>query len=496
MGAARPDPITMYFSTAMIKTGIWNLFLVGAASAAISADEPNLVFILADDQRNDTLGCAGHSVIQTPNIDRLADEGMRFENMFVTTSICMASRASLFTGLTETGHGHTGGPAPATPVIEQDVDTSFPVLLREAGYRTGFFGKQHVKFEEGNKAALKRMFDAHEVIHLGPYFKKQPDGSLRHTAELIGDRSIEFLASQPAAQPFCLYMSFNIAHAEDGDKRPGIGHFPWPKAVDGLYEDIDPAPPQLGDPTYFEGQPDFLKNSLNRERWFWRWDTPEKYAMNMCAYFRMLTGMDRVIGRVLEKLEERGLAENTVVIYTADNGYYMGDRGFAGKWSHYEQSLRVPLTIHDPRLPEGKRNRVVSPMALNIDLPSTMLELAGVAIPEKYQGRSVVPIIRGKTPADWRSDFFCEHHYNHEALPKWRGVRGSRFTYACYYEQEPAYEFLFDLERDPTQFDNLADDPGCKGILESMRERCAEFEREYTRPEIVETKGRLSSSKN
>jgi len=457
----------------------------GFGAASTGASKPNILFILADDQRNDSLGCAGHPILKTPNIDQLAAQGVRFENMFVTTSICMTSRASIFTGLTETSHGYTGGPLPATPVIAADVDTSFPVLLRQAGYRTGFFGKQHVKFQEGNEKALERMFDVYEKIFRHPYFKKQPDGTLRHTAELIGDRSVEFLKSQPADRPFCLYMSFNIAHAEDSDRRPGIGHYPWPKAVDGLYEDVIPPPPRLGDPKYFNVQPEFMKESLNRERWYWRWDTPEKYIVNMRAYLRMITGMDRVIGRVLQTLKNQGLADNTVVIYSADNGYYMGDRGFAGKWSHYEQSLRVPLVIYDPRLPKGKRGRVVTPMALNIDLPATILDLAGVPIPAKYQGRSLLPILKGKTPEDWRTDFFCEHHMNNPRIPKWYGVRGSRYTYARYYEQKPVFEFLFDLQTDPDQFHNLATDPEYHQVLENMRARCDEYIRKYTRPEIV-----------
>lgn len=455
-------------------------------------DRPNILFILADDQRNDSLGCAGHPFLQTPIIDRLAEQGVRFENMFVTTSICMASRASIFTGLTETGHGFSGNAKfPNNPVMKEDVDTSFPILLRQAGYRTGFYGKQHVKYVEGEKKALDRMFDDYEVIWRGPYFKEQPDGTLRHTGELIGDRSVEYIKKQTADQPFFLYMSFNIAHAEDGDKRPGIGHFPWPKAEDGLYEDIQPSFPKLGDQRYYDVLPEFLKESLNRERWYWRWDTADKYITNIRAYYRMITGMDRILGRVLKQLEKQGLADNTVVIYTADNGFYRGDRGFAGKWSHFEESLRVPLVIYDPRLPKEKRNRVVDSMALNIDLPSTMLELAGIESPNKYQGESLIPFVSNEIPSSWRTDFFCEHHMNYASIPKWWGVRGSRYTYARYYEQDPVYECLYDLEKDPAQYQNLATNPEFSEILERMSARCNEYLDEFTRPEILAFKEEL-----
>jgi arylsulfatase A-like enzyme len=463
------------------------------AGSAAASEKPNILFVLVDDQRNDSLGCAGHPVLQTPNIDRLAEQGVRFENAFATTAICMASRATIFTGLTETGHGYTGGPAPATPVIQDDLETSFPVLLREAGYRIGFFGKQHVKFKGGNKDAMKRMFDESEVIHRNPYFKKQPDGSLRHTAELIGDRSVGFLESQNGDQPFCLYMSFNISHAEDKDHRPGIGHFPWPKAVDGLYEDHNPEPPRLGDEAIFESLPEFMRESLNRERWYWRWDTPEKYAVNMRAYYRMLTGMDGVLGRVFQTLEKQGLADNTIIIYTADNGFYRGDRGFAGKWSHYEQSLRIPLIVFDPRAPEALRGQVVEPMALNLDLPSTMLQMAGVAVPEKYQGLDLSPVLKGSVPEDWRTDFMCEHHYNHPKIPQWYGVRDERYVYARYYNQDPPYEFLHDLKTDPDQLKNLSDNPECRAVLEKMRGRCDELIEDNTRPEIAELKNALNT---
>lgn len=473
----------------VLTFAILSLIFCGSLRADDSK-RPNILFILVDDQRDDTLGCAGHPVIKTPHIDRLAERGVRFENAFVNTSICMASRATIFTGLTETSHGYTGGRAPAIPVQKMDVDTSFPVLLRGAGYRNGFYGKQHVRFAERNEVALKRMFHDHRIYNGGPHHVKQADGSRRHSAEVIGDHAAAFLESQPAGQPFCLYMSFNIAHARDSDRRPGIGHYPWPKKVDGLYEDIEPEAPRLGDPKYFEMQPEFLKKSMNRDRWFWRWDTPEKYRLNMRAYYRMLTGMDGVIGRVGEVLKRKGLSDNTVVIYTADNGYYMGDRGFAGKWSHYEQSLRVPLIIRDPRIRSKERDRVVTQMATNLDLPATMLDLAGVKVPGKYQGKSLLPFLLGQVPSGWRTDMFNEHHMNHPSIPKWRGVRGERYTYARYYEQQPVYEFLHDLQNDPDQVKNLANDPEHASVLQKMRFRTDEYVKMYTRPEIAELKAK------
>jgi arylsulfatase A-like enzyme len=437
----------------------------GRSAAQPPADRPNLLFILVDDQRNDTLGCAGHPILKTPHIDRLAADGVRFTNAFVNSPICAASRANILTGTTETTHGFT---FMTPPVAEPFWQSGYPALLREAGYRTGFVGKFGMTVENAEPADL---FDAFEAIDRNPYFKEMPDGSVRHTTELCGDWAVDFLREQPADQPFCLSVSFNAVHAEDSDLED---HFPWPKAVDGMYDDVAIPPPRLGDPAIFENLPEFLKESLNRERWYWRWDTPEKYAENMRAYFRMISGVDRVVGRIRAAVEEQGFGDNTVIIYTADNGYYMGDRGFAGKWSHFEQSLRVPLIVHDPRLPADARGATPGELAVNIDLPLTMLAMAGVDAPGHYQGRDLTPLLEGPPPPYWRRDFFCEHHMPYDPIPKWIGIRGRRYVYARYFEQDPAYEFLHDLDVDPDQLRNFVDDPAYAGILETMRQRCDE----------------------
>lgn len=448
------------------------------AEEAAAERPPNILFILADDQRNDELACAGEPFLRTPNIDRLAEQGVRFENAFVTTSICMVSRASIFTGLTQRTLEYGPGNPGSKNLSEAMLETSFPTLLRDAGYRTGYFGKNHVTYMGGNRRAFDRMFDDWEHINRFPYFKEQPDGSKRHAAELIGDRAVAFLESQPKDRPFFLYVSFNIPHASK-DLTPGIGHFPWPKAEDGLYEDIVPPRPELDDPAIFEALPPVLKDSLNRTRWHWRWDTIEKYNTNMRARYRMITGMDRVIGRVLAVLEERGLAENTVVVYSSDNGYYRGERGLAGKWTHFEESLRVPLIITDPRQPESGRGELADPLVLNLDLPSTFLDLAGLEIPASYQGRSLAPLLDHPDPEPWRDDFLGEHHQFGKVIPAWSGVRNERFMYAVYDEVDPPVEFLHDLERDPKQLRNFADDPEFQEVLNELRERRETYLAEY-----------------
>ena len=413
---------------------------------------PNILFFFADDQRNHTLGCAGHPIVKTPNIDRLAADGVRFENAFVTTSTCWASRACLFSGCYERRHLYRSSPGPLNPDLCQ---TSYFSVLKAAGYRTGHLGKEHVSIAAKDASA---MWDVRRKLSRRPYFKKQAGGSERHTTQILGDWGIEFLQEQAKDKPFCLQLSFHATHAEDGDKRPGIGHFPWPKVMNGKYDNQEMPLPALNDAAIYESQPGFLKKSINRQRFFWRWDTPEKYQTNMRAYFRMLSGIDHVVGRLVTQLKKLGLAENTIIIYSADNGYYLGDRGFAGKWTHYEQSLRIPLVIFDPRAPQDKRKVVRSEMALNSDLGATMIELAGQPVPVSHTGLSLVPIMKGESPKDWRTEFLCEFLAVPGTIPRWEGVRGTDWVYARYFVEgtdKPPFEFLHDLKNDPEQLLNI-----------------------------------------
>lgn len=443
------------------------ILVLGALSLVSSqaAKQPNIVFFFTDDQTTSTLACYGHPVVQTPNIDRLAAEGTRFANAFVSHSICWVSRTSILSGLTGRSYGTPGDPNTMRP---EAVKTLYTDLLRDNGYRTAHFGKWHTRLPKGNRSADH--FDVFEAIGRNPFYKKLPDGSLRHETELIVDRGIEFIENQPKDQPFALNMWFNACHAEDSDRRPGIGHFAWPRAVDGLYETEEMAPPRLNDPAIFDSQPDFLKTTINRERFFWRWNTDEKYRTNMRAYLRMVTGIDGAIGRFLKALEEAGLAENTIIVYSADNGYHMGNRGFAGKWSHYEESLRVPLIVFDPRVPKRRRGKVSDALALNLDLPASFLDWAGIAIPERYQGRSLKPIVSRKKPANWRTETFHEHFAVRHRIPAFEGLRNENFKYVRYFDHDN-YEFLHDLKNDPDELTNLAGDPKYKKVLLAMRRR-------------------------
>jgi arylsulfatase A-like enzyme len=461
--------------------------LLGSTMAQADATPPNIVFFFTDDQTTSTLGCYGNPIVQSPNIDALAARGTRFTNSFVSHPICWVSRTTILSGLTGRSFGTAATPDVARP---DAVKTLYSDILRNNGYRTGYFGKWHAKMPKGYNPSDH--FDEFEAIGRNPFYKKMPDGSLRHETELIVDRGIEFVKNQPKDKPFTLNMWFNACHAEDADRRPGIGHFAWPRAVDGMYEDVEIYRPRLDDPAIFDSQPDFLRTTINRERYFWRWNTDEKYQTNMRAYFRMVSGIDGAIGRFMKALEEAGLVDNTIIVYSADNGYHMGNRGFAGKWSHYEESLRVPLIVADPRVPQSQRGQVTDAMALNLDLPATFLDWAGVEIPKRYQGRSLKPVVSEGKPADWRTETYHEHFAVRNRIPAYEGLRNERYKYVRYIDHGNR-EFLHDLKNDPDELINLADDPAYATTLQDLRERTTSRVTELGGP-LDPLKGKFTAS--
>ena len=435
--------------------------LTHRALADSPADRPNIIFLLTDDQRWDMLGCAGNKIIQTPNMDRLASDGVRFTNAFVTTPICAASRASLLTGLYERTHGYTFG---TPPIRQAHCDMSYPVQLRTAGYRTGFLGKFGVRVSAG---ARKKMFDTFDALR-GPYLRKV-DGKDRHLSDIMGDEAIRFIDADDSGKPFCLSVSFHAPHAVDGDKR----QYFWPPECDDLYKDVTIPPPPMSDAKWFKAQPEFVRKGFNRLRWHWRFDTPEKYQRMVKGYYRMISGVDRVVGRLRKALAERKLDRNTIIILMGDNGYFLGERGFAGKWLMYEPSLRVPLLVFDPRAPKARRGQVLDQMALNIDVAPTILAMAGLSTPPAMQGKSLTPLL-GAAKSAWRKEFFCEHLLKNESIPQSEGVRTTRWKYFRYRDHREVEE-LYDLKADPMEKRNLADDPAHRQQIEKLRKRCEQM---------------------
>jgi arylsulfatase A-like enzyme len=441
------------------------LLLVTAADRGMEAQRPNFIFILTDDQRFDSLGCMGNALIRTPNLDRLAKNGVLFTNHFVTTPICSVSRASIFLGqhLRRNKIGDF-----VTPFSRAQWAQSYPARLRAAGYRTGFIGK----FGVGSAAAIAAMKDDFDFWHglpgqAGQFFidPKNPNG--RHTTARFGDRSLEFLNGCSNAQPFCLSISFNAPHARDKEKR----EFEPDRRDEELYADVEIPRAVTATEDQFGQLPEFVQKSEARKRWEKRFATPEMFQSTMRDYYRLVTGIDREVGRIMARLAERGLEKNTVVIFTSDNGWFAGERGLADKWFIYEESIRVPLVIFDPRKAEAERGRVVSEMTLNIDFAPTMLAMAGVKVPEGMQGRSLEPLLEGRRVEDWRMAFYFEHQFGPTIIPPSEGLRTERWAYAKWLAPNPESEVLFDLRNDPMEERNIAGDAGAMETLRELREQ-------------------------
>jgi arylsulfatase A-like enzyme len=459
---------------------------------ATAAEKPNILFILTDDQRWNAMGCAGNPIIKTPNMDALAREGVRFRQAFVTTAICAASRASLLTGLHERTHRYTFG---TPPIQDAHTDISYPVQLKQAGYRTGFIGKFGVDVAGGRQ---KEMFDYFQPLNRNPYIKKMPDGSEKHLTDIAFDKAVEFLGTVDKDKPWCLSLNFNEPHAEDNDPQ----QYFWPKTEDNLYRDVTIPQVKTMAAEYFEANPDFLKNSESRIRYNWRFDETRKYQEMVKGYYRMISGVDRVIGQVRAELAKRGMAENTIIVFTSDNGYFLGERGFADKWYLYEPSVRVPMIIMDPKLPAIRRGETVDLMALNVDIAPTLLSFAGVKIPSLMQGRSLIPLLHGKAPADWRTDFFYEHLFDRHNIPKSEGVRTERWSYIRWFEQTPVVEELYDHQADFEEVNNLLKDPAYASVLAQMRKRTDQLRDQYggvfapwPKPETKAGKGKKAKAK-
>ena len=343
------------------------------------ANHPNIIVIVTDDQRWDMLGAAGNALIQTPNMDRIAREGVHFENHFVTTSLCAPSRASIFTGLYATCHGTHGF---ATSMSDELHARSYPLRLKEAGYRTGFVGKYGV----GRTLPTDR-FDYFEGFSGQGQYVHEVDGGDRHLTSMIGDQALEFLETCNSEQPFCLSLSFKAPHVQD--RVPPF--FINDPEYDSLYVDDEIPPFKKLASRYYDELPEFLKDGYEgRIRQQRRFPTPDTWQQAMKRYYRLITGVDVQIGRLLDWLDESGLGGNTVIIFTSDNGFFLGERGWAGKYFIHEESIRAPLIIRDPRDPR-RMGRRRTEMTLNIDIAPTILELADLEIDPSTNGRSVVP---------------------------------------------------------------------------------------------------------
>lgn len=435
---------------------------------------PNIIFILTDDQRWDALGYAGNEIIQTPQMDQLAREGTWFSQAIVTTPICAASRASLFTGLHERRHRYT---FQTGPISERFMQFSYPKLLRDAGYYTGFFGKFGVNYDhkEGLFDVLEDYDRNNRHRDYRGYYYKTLGKDTVHLTRYTGQKALDFIEEIPADRPFCLSLSFSAPHAHDGAEE----QYFWQEETDHLYQDLTMPGPALAGDEYFEQLPKPVRDGFNRTRWHWRYDTPEKYQHSVKGYYRMIGGIDLEIASIRKKLKEKGLDKNTVIILMGDNGYFLGERQLAGKWLMHDNSIRVPLIIYDPR---SKGRNEIDDMALNIDVPSTILDLAGLEPPDTWHGKSLYPLVNGKSRSIHRDTVLIEHLWEFENIPPSEGVRTPKWKYFRYINDQSAEE-LYDLEKDPREIDNLAGKDNYSGVLASLQLKCNELSSTFGNPE-------------
>ena len=452
----------IWISLIIMISGVITSFLVPDPIAEKKA--PNIIFILTDDQRWDALGFAGNQIIHTPHLDQLAREGLYFKNAFATTPICAASRATLFTGLYERTHDFTFGKLPISNAYMLE---SYPYLLKRAGYQTGFVGKFGVKVNQGMEDSMFHFMKK----TAWPYIKKI-NGQTIHLADINGNHAIDFIKAN-SNKPFCLSLSFWSPHADDGAKE----QYFWPSYCDSLYTNVRIPLPPTAKPEFFDALPDFLKKTMNRERWYWRFDSTEKYQRMVKGYYRMISGVDSVIGRIRSALTAQGIADNTIIVFLGDNGYFLGDRGYADKWLMYEQSIRVPMIIYDPRQPASRRSKTVVDYVLNVDITPTILKLANVPVPTRYQGTPLTGFINGK-PERWRTSIFCEHRLEgNPGLLKTECYRDTRWKFIRY-EDHPDFFELYDLKDDPDETKNLALDKKYAGMLTHYRAKCDSITRD------------------
>jgi arylsulfatase len=374
------------------------------------------------------------------------------------------SRASLLTGQWMSRHGTT-----AFEMFDTPWEQTFPARLRAAGYWTGHVGKWHNGKFPGDG------YDFGRAYH-GRHFLKQPDGSTVHVTRKNERDALEFLRTRPKEKPFCLTVAFFAPHAED----PHPKQYLYQPESEPLYRDVTVPTPETAGEAFVRRLPPFIADDKNegRARWRERFDTPEKYQQYMKAYYRMVSEVDAACGRVLDELKSQGLLKNTLVVFTTDNGYFHGEHGLADKWYPYEESIRVPLIVRDPRSPASMRGKTNDEFVLNVDLAPTLLAAAGVPAPEAMQGRDFSPLyLAGGQPAQpaWREEFFYEHATirNTDFIPSSQALVRKDVKYIWWPDFK--HEELFDLRHDPHETHNLAADPAQQAVLEGLRERFKEL---------------------
>jgi arylsulfatase A-like enzyme len=445
---------------------------------------PNILFIMSDDHAAHAMSCYGSRINETPNLDRIATGGIRFENCFCTNSICGPSRATILTGT----YNHVNGMTTlGTKMDNRQLNCA--KLLQSGGYQTALIGKWHLG--QGPQH-WPTGFDHYNILQgQGPYFDPEMvrDGQKvqyqGYTTDIITDLSLEWLRQRDQERPFCLFYHHKAPHRswEPDEKHAG------------MYDDVDIPEPETFNDDYANRSAAAAAARMRVESDLNERDLKEpvpegltpaqekswKYQRYIKDYLRVIASVDDNVGRVLDYLDEEGLAEDTIVIYTSDQGFFLGDHGWYDKRFMYEESLRMPFVIRYPR--ELEPGSVSADMILNVDFAPTFLDYAGIEVPESFQGTSFRPVLQGSTPEDWQTGMYYRYwmHGAHHNVYAHYGIRTQRYKLIYFYNDglqqagavdekyDPEWE-LFDLESDPSELCNVVDDPAYADIASSLKD--------------------------
>lgn len=453
----------------------------------MSTDRPNIIFIMSDDHASHAMSCYGSRINTTPNLDRIAEGGMRFDNCFCTNSICTPSRAAILAGT----YNHVNNVTTLSTKMDNRLET-FPKLLQENGYQTAVFGKWHLGtgpdhcptgFDDWAVLPGQGLYHNPEFIFAGP------DGGTRRTVhgyvtDIVTDLSLDWLESRDEESPFCLLCHHKAPHRswEPDEKHAAMylnEDIPEPDTLFDDYENRASAAAAAEMRVGVHMNATDLKCTMNEslsEHEMRRW----AYQRYIKDYLRVIASIDDNVGRILDWLDEHNLSENTIIVYTSDQGFFLGDHGWYDKRFMYEESLRMPFVVRYPR--EVAAGSVSADMVLNVDFPALFLDLADVTIPAEFQGRSFRSILGGESPADWRSSFYYRYwmHKAHHNVYAHYGVRTHEYKLIYYYNDalgqegavdetyEPEWE-LFDLRSDPQEMRNVYGDPGYAEVVRDLK---------------------------
>ena len=438
---------------------------------------PNIIFLLADDLAAGAVGYSGNKDVITPNIDKLARDGVRFSNFYDTTSICMASRCTMLTGLYEFRHGCNFDHG---NLERRFIEKSYPVLLRQAGYFTGFAGKIGFVLQDEKFDSLEPLFNQwaggpgqtlYETAKnpgIAKYAAQYP-----HCSRAYGAWAQDFLKGAKQSQkPFCMSVSF---------KAPHMPYTPDPLDSKLYKGKTFSRPPNYGieKGTHLSPQAHTSRAATGYREWV------KDFDGTAAKYYALITGVDAAVGMIREELTRQGLDKNTVIIFTSDNGYNAGSHGFGDKVLPYEEGSRAPLIIFDPRLPAEKNGKSCEAVTGNIDMAATIFALAGVRAPEGIDGKSLLPLLAN--PADKVRDFLPLFNFWGIASAQSMAIVTPDWKYIHWYfgEGMKPTEELFDLSRDRYEMTNAAADVTHANTLATLRgyydQQLADLERGLVR---------------